>query len=98
NGLHTVFARATGADVVDTHSLAPLLSPRSLRLIGIAVVQGRVNASGLAQLSAHPAVYIPDITAYRLIPEVAARYGVKPDRVQVTVPTPFWYLSSSRSS
>lgn len=39
---------------------------------------------------------LPDVTPHQLAIEVAARYGVGVDKVQVSVPTPHWYLSTER--
>lgn len=99
NGLHTVAVPGSGLDVVDLDSLAPVLIEHGpLRIVGATVVSGMVSASedGLGKLAADPLVYLPDVTAYRLMAEVAARYGVSPDRIQVSLPSPHWYLSTER--
>jgi len=54
------------------------------------------SASGLGQLASDERIYIPDVTPYQLAVEVAARYGLSVDKVQVSVPTPHWYLSAER--
>lgn len=95
-GLHTVAARGTGVDVIDLGNLAPGLDSRGLRLVGATAVRGIVPASGLAQLATDERVYLPDVTPHRLAVEVAARYGVSVDKVQVSVPTPHWYISAGR--
>lgn len=96
NGLHTVFVRGTGSDIVDLQALTPGLEARALRLVGIMVVRGTIPASGLGQLSSDPRVYVPDVTPHRLATRIAAQYGVSVDKVQVSVPAPHWHLSAER--
>lgn len=95
---HTVAARGTGANLIDLDSLIPGLNMRDLHLVGVTAVRGTVPASvsGLGQLATDARVYVPDVTPYRLATEVAARYGVEVDKVQVSVPTPHWYISAER--
>lgn len=94
---HTVAARGTGADIIDLNNL-PGLDEHSLHLVGVTAVRGTVpgSASGLGQLAIDARVYVPDVTPYRLATEVAARYGVEVDKVQVSIPTPHWYISAER--
>lgn len=95
---HTVAARRTGANLIDLNSLIPGLNMRDLQLVGVTAVRGTVPASvsGLGQLATDARVYVPDVTPYRLATEMAARYGVEVDKVQVSVPTPHWYISAER--
>ncbi|MEW6232719.1 MAG: hypothetical protein AB1566_10480 [Chloroflexota bacterium] len=97
-GLHTVAARGNGANVVDLDSLGSGLNARSLRLIEATAMRGTVpaSASGLGQLATDARVYLPDVTTHQLAIEVAARYGVSVDKVQVSLPTPHWYLRTER--
>ncbi|OIO90947.1 MAG: hypothetical protein AUK03_12165 [Anaerolineae bacterium CG2_30_64_16] len=97
-GQHTVAVGGNGGDLVDLDSLSPDLEVRSLRLVGVTAMRGTVpaSASGLGQLASDERIYIPDVTPYQLAVEVAARYGLSVDKVQVSVPTPHWYLSAER--
>lgn len=97
--LHTVAALGTGAGKIDDpDSLKLGLDMRNLQLIGVTAVRGIVPATsaGLGKLIIDERVYIPDVTPYLLAVEVAERYDVEIDRVQVSVPTPHWYISAER--
>jgi hypothetical protein len=98
--LHTVAALDSGAGkVVDPDSLQLGLDMRNLQLIGVTAVRGIVPAStGLGELIADERVYIPDVTPYLLAVEVSEQRDVEMDRIQVSVPTPHWYISAERDS
>ena len=93
---HTVAARGIGVDIVDLDNLAPGLDARDLHLVGVTAMRGTVPTSELEQLATDPRVYIPDVMPYRVAIEVAARFDVDVDKVEVSVPTPHWYISSER--
>jgi hypothetical protein len=96
--LHTVGTQGTEPSLVDPESVQPGLEQRALRLIGVTMVRGTVPASpgGLGRLANDERVYLLDVMAHHLAGKVAGRYGVDASSVQVSVPSPHWYLSTER--
>ncbi len=97
--LHTVAVNGNrGASSLNLDNLPSAPHSQDLRLVGVTVVKGTVPlaSKGLGVLLSDPRVYLTDLTPYLLAKEVAARFGVGLDKVQVSVPSPHWELSSAR--
>lgn len=97
---HTVAARGAGTGLADPDSLKSGLDMRDLQLVGVTAARGTVPASSteLGELATDERVYIPDVTPYLLATEVATQRGVEVGQVQVSVPTPHWYISVQRAN
>lgn len=95
--LYAIGKRAIPSAIVNVEELNPELVSRGLSLLGVAVVQGKIRAdqTGIGQLANDTRVYLADITSHTLAKEVAAKNGVSVDKVQVSVPTPYWDLLTS---
>jgi hypothetical protein len=93
---HTVAARGAGTGLANPDSLKSGLDARNLQLVGVTAARGIVAASGtgLEKLATDERIYLPDVTPYLLATEVAAQHDVEVGQVQVSVPTPHWYISA----
>lgn len=95
--LHAIGQRAIPSAIVNTDELNAELNSRGLRLLGVAVIRGRVvgGALGLGQLANDPRIHLVDVTPHILAKEVATKQGVSVDKVQISVPSPYWDLISN---
>lgn len=98
NNMHAVVVRGAGIDIVDLNDLLSDIDTRGLCLVGAMVVRGVIPTTnaGLGRLAGDARIYLLDVTPYQLALEVAKRYGVSFDRVQVSAPTPYWDLLIGR--
>ncbi|RMG63970.1 MAG: hypothetical protein D6709_06815 [Chloroflexi bacterium] len=95
--LHAIGQRAIPSAIVNTDELNAELNSRGLRLLGVAVIRGRIvaSASGLGQLANDPRIHLVDVMPHILAKELAMKQGVSVDKVQVSVPSPYWDLLSN---